>query len=156
MVYADSNRKVADTTLALFLSKLPRFTWPFVRCLMFAMLDDRLRIAVGYPEQPKWFQSTARCFLKFCTGNCVSMFHPPRPLAWSVDRVPIDVSEQGKDFSPEKSRKLSFDKYGCSYPNGYKIAELGPFNPGALGTIGAGELLCPLSCRYFETPWPPK
>lgn len=156
MVYTKSNRELADITLSLLLNKVPQLMHPVIRPLIFAMLDDRLRVAFGYPQQPQWLQSFARFLLKFCYGTCVALFHPPRPLAWSVDRIKIDVNEQGRDFALDKCRALAFNRYGNSYPKGYKVAEVGPFKPNMLGAPVEGELLCPLSDRYFEVPWPPK
>lgn len=156
MVYTDSNRELADITISLLLTKVPQFMHPVTRALVLAMLDDRLRVAFGYPEQPQWLQSLARSVLKFCCGTCVAFFHPPRPLAWSVDRIEINVNEQGRDFALDKCRALAFNRYGNSYPEGYKLAEVGPFKPNMLAAPAEGELLCPLSDRYFEVSWPPK
>jgi len=66
--------------------------------------------------------------------------------SWQPIRIKVDIKEQGEKFNPEMVRPLSFQRYSsCSYPNGYKIADVGAFKPGQLGTAVEGELLRPLS-----------
>lgn len=156
MVYADTNRKIADLTVALLLEQYPRLLWPVMRLLIFAMLDDRLREAFGYPEQPQWLRRLAKASLKHVHGTCVALFLPTRPVSWAVNRIFVDVNEDGARFDVNRTRKLAFDIYGSTYPDGYKLSEVGPGKPGALGCVFPGELLCPISERYFQTPWPPR
>jgi hypothetical protein len=157
MKYADSNRRVADAQFTLLLEKYPRCTHSLLRRAIYAMLDDRLRTGLGYPRQAEWIQRLVRGTLRFCVGTFVSLFLPPRPFLLAADRIKVDIKEQGEKFNPEMVRPLSFQRYSsCSYPNGYKIADLGAFKPGQLGTAVEGELLCPLSSRYFAMTWPPE
>lgn len=156
MVYADTNGKIADFTVALLLGQYPRLLWAVMRLLIFAMLDDRLRETFGYPEQSQWLRMLVKASLKHVHGTCVALFLPPRPLSWGVNRIFVDVNEDGARFDVNKPRKLAFNRYGSSYPDGYKLSEVGRGKPGALGCIFLGELLCPISERYFQTPWPPR
>ncbi|GLJ45939.1 hypothetical protein SUGI_0967240 [Cryptomeria japonica] len=54
MVYSESNRVIGDATLDLLLSKVPASFRPFARRVAYALFDERLVKAMGYPPQPYW------------------------------------------------------------------------------------------------------
>jgi hypothetical protein len=54
--YTESNRRVADFTLNLYLSWFPRLLRPFFRQAMLALLEDPLLDAFGYEPPPAWLR----------------------------------------------------------------------------------------------------
>ena len=54
--HTESNRRVADYTLNLYLSWFPRALRPLVRQAIFAMFDDPLLDAFGYQHPPRWLR----------------------------------------------------------------------------------------------------
>jgi hypothetical protein len=54
--YADSNRRVADYTLDLYLSWYPRLLRPLVRQAILALLEDPVLDAFGYEHPPAWLR----------------------------------------------------------------------------------------------------
>jgi hypothetical protein len=56
--FADSNRRVADHTLGLFLSWYPPPLRPLVRIAILAMLEDSVLDAFGHAHPPRWFRVT--------------------------------------------------------------------------------------------------
>lgn len=54
MVYTDSNRVCADTTINLYLRNVPKFLRSFVRNAASSLLEERVRLAVGLPAPPWW------------------------------------------------------------------------------------------------------
>ena len=53
--YTDSNRKVADATVAIVQGWFPRFLHPLVQPTFAALISDKLRLAFGYSRPPGWF-----------------------------------------------------------------------------------------------------
>jgi hypothetical protein len=98
--FTESNRRVADYTLDLFLSWFPRPSRPLVRRAMLAILDDALLDAFGY-ERPG---GVARTLVDFAlrTRAIVIRFLPRRRSPHLVTR--------------ERMR---------SYPHGYVLTDLG-------------------------------
>jgi len=54
MLPCDQAHELAETAMGLLLFYIPRFIKPFVKRLLIAIMDDRLRKAMMYPEQPLW------------------------------------------------------------------------------------------------------
>lgn len=142
MVYCEANREIADKTIALFLSGIPRLLRPLALRIGYSFMDDRLREAMGYPRQPFWMQRLSHGLLKF-HGLVVSWL-PPRPLSWAVLLIPPGCPKfQGVKFDPEALYKLAFHAYKpAPYKQGYRIKELGPMRPGELGKAYEGSLIC--------------
>jgi hypothetical protein len=55
LIYADSNRRVADSTVAIFAGWFPWPLKPLVEPAVRALIDDKLRQAFGYEKPATWF-----------------------------------------------------------------------------------------------------
>lgn len=99
--YADSNQHVGSATRDLFASWFPRLFTPMVRQGIYAMLDERMLAAFGFPRPLGFMPPLARFALKM-RGKLVR-FLPPR--------------KQPHFFTDIPNR---------TYPQGYQISELGP------------------------------
>ncbi|WP_110206205.1 oxygenase MpaB family protein [Nocardioides daejeonensis] len=99
-------RRVADATLRLLLSFYPRPLRPLVEVFSRALMDDPLLEAFGYRRPPAWVVRLSRAGLRL-RGRLVGLL-PPR-------RTP---------------RPLIEDPRIRSYPDGYRIDELGTFPQG--------------------------
>ncbi len=103
-VLASSNRIIAKVTVNLFLSfYLPRLLWSLGRPLIYAALDDPLMAALSLPCPPTFLR-------KMVTGT---------------------LRLRGKlvGFFPERLKPLlGTNRKRASYPEGYKIEELGTFS----------------------------
>jgi hypothetical protein len=97
--YADSNRNISEATIKVFLSWYPGVLRPLLRRAIYAMMDDAMLNAFGYPKQPAWV--TRGLFLLFRARAWVMRWWPKRPYSFT-----------------EKTHR--------SYPNGYSIDQLGP------------------------------
>lgn len=64
MVYADSNRVCAETTINMYLRNVPKFLRNFARGAASSLLEDRVRLAVGLPDPPSWVPHLVISFLK--------------------------------------------------------------------------------------------
>jgi hypothetical protein len=98
--YADSNRRVADDTLNLFLSWYPRWLRPVVRLGVLSLLEDYLLDSFGYPHPPRWFRRTVELSLRIRA----------RVIPWLPRR---------------RSPRLITNEPMRSYPGGYRPDELG-------------------------------
>ena len=99
--YADSNKNVGSATRDLFASWFPRLFAPLVRHGVYAMLEERMLVAFGFPRTFPFMPSLARFALKL-RGQIVRFF-PPRKKPHFFTDIP--------------SR---------TYPHGYEISKLGP------------------------------
>ncbi len=101
--FARSNREVADVTLNLLLGMYsPPVFWPLLRPFVFAVMDDPLLTAFGFPLPSRPLQILTRSLLQLW-GSFQSWI-PERTSPW-----------------PGTSRKRP------TYPEGYEIEELGTF-----------------------------
>jgi hypothetical protein len=100
--FAPSNRRIADATLDLFLGWfLPRRLRGLGRSVLYAMMDEPLLEAFGYPN-------------------------PPAALRRLVEQT---IKSRGRivRFLPERKQPLlRANLQRRSYPDGYEIATLGP------------------------------
>ena len=99
--YSDTNRRVGESTRDLFLSWFPSFLRPLLKPFVYAMLDERMRDAFGFPHPPQFFTWIATTSLKM-RGQLLRLF-PPR-----------------------KQPSFFTDSHQLSYPNGYQLTDLGP------------------------------
>jgi hypothetical protein len=99
--YADTNQRVGSATRDLFASWFPRLFAPAVRYGIYAMLDDRMLEAFGFPRPLSFMPPLVRFALKL-RGKFVR-FLPPRKKPHFFTDIP-----------------------NRTYPQGYKISELGP------------------------------
>ena len=55
--YSESNRRIADATVAIVQGWFPRPLHPLVQPTFAALIDEKLRVAFGYPRPPGWFSA---------------------------------------------------------------------------------------------------
>lgn len=96
-----ANRRVADGTINIMLGWYPAFLHPIVRQAIYAMIDDPLREAFGYPKAHPFFRWAVPVGLKMLAQIIKRM--PPRTIPYSLTSIPTP-----------------------SHPNGYEIEQLGP------------------------------
>jgi hypothetical protein len=99
--YAETNARVGAATRDLFLSWFPAFLRPLVRPGIYAMLDEPLREAFGFPKPPGYVYPMAAGMLRL------------RARALRL-------------FPPRKKPSLYTEQRHRSYPHGYAITDLGP------------------------------
>ncbi len=102
--YTESNRRVGEATRDLFLSwfGLPPAISSFLRPVVYALLDDPMLDAFGFPHPPQALRSLLTITLK--TRAFALRFFPPRT-------TPYIYVEQAKHRA---------------YPQGYTLEQLGP------------------------------
>jgi hypothetical protein len=99
--YAVSNHQIAVATRDLFLGwLLPRPLWPLAAPAVYALMDDRLLDAVGFPQPPAWLRRLTEGAMR---------------LRARVLRV-LPARRRPRLITRLRSR---------TYPNGYEIEELG-------------------------------
>ena len=102
--YTEANYKVGAATRDLLLGfYLPKFLWPLGRPFVYALMDERLIKAFRFPEQSTGLQSFARQALRF----------RGRLLRW---------------FPERRKPRLGTQVKRPTYPEGYRIEELGTFD----------------------------
>jgi len=99
--FAASNRKIALATRNLFASWFPRFAAPVVHYGIYALLDDAMLDAFGFPKPLPATRALVRGGLKL-RGRLVRWLPPRRQAHFFTD-------------GPNRT-----------YPQGYEIARLGP------------------------------
>jgi hypothetical protein len=99
--FAETNQKVGSATRDLFASWVPRLGAPLVRYGVYAMLDDQMLAAFGFPRPLPGTRALLRAVLTL-RGRVVRWL-PPRA--------------KGHFFTDNRNR---------TYPHGYEIARLGP------------------------------
>ncbi len=114
--FAETNRAVGIATRNLFASWFPGPVRPLVKYGIYTMLDETMLDAFGFP-------------------------HPPRLLC---DLVALSLKGRGKvlRYFPARSRgSFLIDRPQRTYPNGYRINDLGPYNllPGLNGQKHEGD-----------------
>lgn len=100
MQYAPSNRSVADSAIQTMLDWFPKLLHPIGRRAIYAVMDDRMRNAFGYPKQPGWFRWLIWRTLRLRAW--VVKYLPPRRQPYHFTRLP-----------------------NRTYPMNYKIEDLG-------------------------------
>jgi hypothetical protein len=99
--FAESNNRVGASTRDLFASWAPRAFAPLVRYGIYAMLDDQMIAAFGFPRPLPLTRPLLRGALKL-RGHAVRWFPPRREPHF---------------FTDDRNR---------THPDGYRIAEIGP------------------------------
>lgn len=99
--YAETNRRVGEATRDLFLSWFPSPLRPLLKPGVYALMDEPLLDAFGFPHPPAWLRGVLVGALK--VRGRVLRYFPPR-------RAPRYYTE---------SRQRT-------YPRGYSIESLGP------------------------------
>ncbi|KXS09981.1 hypothetical protein M427DRAFT_104550 [Gonapodya prolifera JEL478] len=77
MVYAESNRVVAQYTISLLLQMAPKALHPALTKVIVALLEDRLRLAFNYDPSPRWLCALVPALLK-ARAAFIKYFLPPR------------------------------------------------------------------------------
>lgn len=98
--YSDTNRRTGEATRDLFLSWFPSVLRPMLKPSVYALLDDTILEACGFPHAPMLLRSFVAMSLKL-RGRVLRLLPPRKQAAFFTD------------FSVR------------SYPNGYDISELG-------------------------------
>ena len=101
-IYTEESRRVADATIDIFLNWYPSPLRPFVRQVIYALMDDPLREAFKYPKAWPGIRPIAEFALKF-NGLLLRNLAFPR-------RKPFLLTE-----APNRT-----------YPQGYTIEKIGP------------------------------
>ena len=97
--YSEENQALAEVTRDLLLSwVLPKQLWPLGRQFVYALMDKPMRDAFGFPEAPWWAKGSVAFGLWF--RKMALPFLPARKKPYRLEKV-------------------------RSYPNGYKIEQLG-------------------------------
>jgi hypothetical protein len=99
--YTESNHQVAEASVQVFLQWYPKLLRPLARQAIYALMDDALLEAVGFPKPSRWWRKLVRKAL--------------RVRAAFVKWIP----RRGKPF-------LLTQAAIRSYPTGYKMDDLGP------------------------------
>jgi hypothetical protein len=103
-----ASRRVADSTRDLFAGwLLPRRLWPLGHRAMYAIMDDALLEALGYPKPPSW--------LRRLVGSAVRL--RGRLAALLPDR---------------RRPRLRTKRKVAAYPSGYRLDDLGSSPPADL------------------------
>jgi hypothetical protein len=92
--------RVGRASLATFTRWFPAFLHPLVRSAIYALMDEPLREAFGFPKMPRWYARALRAVLRLRAQ--VVRHLPPRTQPFSLTRSP-----------------------NRTYPKGYEIDELG-------------------------------
>src|SRR5206468_2819286 len=99
--FTEANQRVGAATRELFVSWFPRFLAPVVRSAIYAVLDEPLLVAFGFPR-------------------------PSRLMRWLV---PAALRLRGgvvRFFPPRRRPRLRTAMRHRTYPGGYTIEQLGP------------------------------
>ncbi|HEU4342890.1 MAG TPA: oxygenase MpaB family protein [Candidatus Binatia bacterium] len=99
--FTPSNQRVGAATRELFVGWFPRFLSPLVRSTIYALLDEPVLAAFGFPK-------------------------PSRPTRWIVEKA-LRLRAAVARFLPARRRpRLRTEIRHPSYPSGYVIEQLGP------------------------------
>jgi hypothetical protein len=99
--FTQTNARVGGATVEMFVSWFPRLFAPVVRSVIYAMLDESVRAAFGFP----------------------------RPSTWLCRVVPVLLKLRGRlaGMLPARRRpRLRTEMKRGLYPEGYLIERLGP------------------------------
>ncbi|HEV2237526.1 MAG TPA: oxygenase MpaB family protein [Ktedonobacterales bacterium] len=111
--YAASNARVGAATRDLFMSWFPPLLRPLVRLGIYALLDEPVRAAFGFPRAPALVRALGERAL--------------RARAWAL-----------RAFPPRETPYLYVEQRHRSYPQGYTISDLGP--PGFVAATRARQM----------------
>jgi hypothetical protein len=100
-VYASANHTIGEATVQIFLHWYPAWLRPAVRQSIYALLDEPLRQAFGFPPAPVLLRVSLPAVLK--------------------------VAKYGQRLSPARQTPYHFTQVrNRTYPNGYALDRLGP------------------------------
>ncbi|MEO1593018.1 MAG: oxygenase MpaB family protein [Cyanobacteria bacterium J06632_22] len=110
--YSEASQRVGESTLALFLSWFPGPLRPALRPWVYALMDDRMLNAFGFPFPEPWRRRSLARLLR--QRGRLLRYLPPR-------HAPNFYSDE-----PQRS-----------YPDGYDLSDLGP--PKLVSDLNAAE-----------------
>ena len=99
--YSDTNHQVAESSVQVFLQWYPPVLHPLARQAIYALMDDALLDAVGFPKPPRWWRWLVRKTLRLRAALVKWMPRRRKPFLLTQAAIP-------------------------TYPNGYKMDDLGP------------------------------
>jgi hypothetical protein len=99
--YTSESRAVAEATVKVFLARFPRWLHPLARQAIYALMDDPLREAFGYP--PAWL-----------------------PMRWAVLGGAKIYARLGRFLPGRRTVYLFTSQKNRTYPAGYELEALGP------------------------------
>ena len=102
--FTESNARVARASRDMFLAWFPGLPKRFGAHAIAALMDDRLRDAIGFPR-------------------------PPRPLVYAVEGALRARGRAIRLLPPRRKPKLRTQLRHRTYPQGYRVEELGPMPP---------------------------
>ena len=142
MIYTKTNQLCGEATLVLMLSLYPVWMQSFVRKAMISLIDERLRLAMGFEEPPLWIKRLVASVLKlraFLLRYCALPRIYPVDQGQGPDSCPINkhgrYQRTGYTFEPWYVKETWFDKlwpFSAKRPSpkyksdGFKTEELGP------------------------------
>lgn len=138
MVYADSNKSVANSSVDLFLRPAPIFLRGLARKIVYALLERRTLSAFGYEKQPAWVHYIVHTIFKMRNAY----IHLSLPATESAQRI-SEVEASGRinprfwNFEPYYVKdtwmtRLRAKWLGLNYDSkkyhaeGFKLEEVGP------------------------------
>ncbi len=106
--YAPQNERVGEATVQIFLNWFPAPLHPVVREMIYAMLDDPLREAFGFPKASRWLTAYGELslklrgkFIRYVMGQrteprlLTQMRNPTHPLGYQIEKLgPLDAVGQ--------------------------------------------------------------
>jgi hypothetical protein len=136
MRFHPANAIIANATVDLFLSILPAFLRPFGYSAILAFCSPALREAMGFGDPPPGLSSLITTVM-FFQATFIKYLSPPRSK--SLVRTPLLLlpSDTPGDQRTGVGCPL-FNPYAATYPDGYRIDELGPIQ------FKKQRQLCPL------------
>lgn len=99
--YAETNRRVGSAVVKMFAGRVPWALGPFVRSAIYALLDDPVVKAFGFPQ-------------------------PSRPIRWLVPAMLRLRARVLRVLPPRRRPRLRTEMRRPTYPTGYTIEQLGP------------------------------
>lgn len=95
--FTDSNRRVADYTLNLYLSWYPAPARPLVRNVLLAVLEDSVLDAFGYKHPPRWLRASVDVAMRL--RAVVLRYLPRRRKPHLVSEAPTHTYPHGHELT---------------------------------------------------------
>ena len=127
MIYHPTNAKLAESTTALFLSKLPSFVHPIARQVMHSLCPPRLRKAMGFPEPSAWAYIVSNSALRIAQLTHRYLLLPRwQPKKRTEPSSKVCPFAKTSDDAVNVHLTQLYTVFDDNYPNGYTIPMLGP------------------------------
>ncbi|MCU0497399.1 MAG: DUF2236 domain-containing protein [Anaerolineae bacterium] len=99
--YNEYSQRVGNASIEVFTRWFPAPFHPIVRRAIYALLDDSVREAFGFPRQPRWFRA--------------AIFRLFRVRAWVIRHL----------MPPRRTPFLFTQRPSRTYPNGFTLDQIG-------------------------------